>query len=139
MGVITQSSARNEPAPPYDDLLIDHERPANTISGYALVPRGEISRDNISNGNNDDDTEQQLHNHNHNHDDNQPTNMAMDMTDLQPPATHVHCEACERLLERKERRNNEQHCCMMVSITFMVAFICMMLLGIAIVRRVTKA
>lgn len=46
---------------------------------------------------------------------------------------HFHCTACDRLLERKERRLNQRHCCTMVAVTFMVAFLCSMVLGLGIV------
>jgi hypothetical protein len=48
---------------------------------------------------------------------------------------HVHCESCDALMQARERRQNEKHCCTMVAVTFMTAFFCALLLGIVIVGR----
>jgi hypothetical protein len=45
---------------------------------------------------------------------------------------HVHCEQCERIVERRERAKRENHCCTMVAATFMMLFICAMVLGIIV-------
>ena len=47
--------------------------------------------------------------------------------------SHKHCEECDKALERRERRQSAKYSCTMVSVTFMVAFVCLMLFGIVLV------
>ncbi|CEL08195.1 hypothetical protein ASPCAL11346 [Aspergillus calidoustus] len=58
-------------------------------------------------------------------------------TTLPAPATfqpHVHCEACDGFLQRQQKMRAERFCCGMVAATFMAAFVCGLLLGVAIVN-----
>lgn len=47
---------------------------------------------------------------------------------------HAHCEVCDRQFERREKHRGERYCCAMVAATFMVVSICILLLGVTIVR-----
>lgn len=53
-------------------------------------------------------------------------------------ALHVHCEECDRRLERREKRRSKEHCCTMVSVTFMVIALFLMLFGIVAVASARK-
>lgn len=55
------------------------------------------------------------------------------------PKPHVHCEQCDAQLEIKMRRDQEKHCCTMVSTVFIVAFICMMLTGIIATATIARS
>lgn len=50
-----------------------------------------------------------------------------------PGQPHVHCTACDNLIERKERRLNQRHCCTMLAVTFTMAFLCLFFFGLAVV------
>ncbi|KAH8703562.1 hypothetical protein BGW36DRAFT_423117 [Talaromyces proteolyticus] len=129
-----------EAAPAYEEVM--HQR-RSTRNGYASVPQADANSDYV-----DDDVEQHQHNgHNHNpshqyqqHQHNaepsgislNPIRQAPDTTNL--PEPHTHCEACDQLLERRENRLKEKHCCTMVAVTFIMAFICTMAVGIVIAR-----
>jgi hypothetical protein len=125
------TSIPTDAAPAYEDLFAGHERPGNTSSGYASIPQNDLLHDqpdirNDRNENNEIDIEQQpdhVHLHQHPH----PEDGERE------GEGHIHCTACDRLLERKERRLNQRHCCTMVAVTFMVAFLCAMILGLGIV------
>ncbi|PCH02702.1 hypothetical protein PENOC_041950 [Penicillium occitanis (nom. inval.)] len=127
------NSIPTEAAPAYEDLFAGHERPGNTSSGYTSIPQTDLLHpEEIDNRNNDEiDIEQQqqpddVHLHQHQHIDN------AEGVDGEGQG-HIHCTACDRLLERKEQRMNQRHCCTMVAVTFMVAFLCLMILGLGIV------
>ena len=70
--------------------------------------------------------------HHHHHAVDEESHPSSNNIDLTKP--HVHCEVCDRQLERREKRNAEKHCCMMVGATFIVAIVCAMLLGIVIAK-----
>jgi hypothetical protein len=53
---------------------------------------------------------------------------------IDPTKPHVHCEVCDHRTERREKRKADKDCCMMVGATFMVAIVCLMLLGIVIAK-----
>ncbi|KAF2660271.1 hypothetical protein K491DRAFT_589368 [Lophiostoma macrostomum CBS 122681] len=122
MGLPTPQDA----APAYDDVFHDHPvnqaRPSGSASAYATVPQ--------------DDVELQAHHH-HEHTSPSPApveTIAQTIAGVFRPKPHTHCEACDVQIEAREARANERHCCSMVGATFMVAFVCIMLLGIVIVR-----
>lgn len=46
------------------------------------------------------------------------------------PNQHTHCAECDRQRERKERRESEQRACGLVSRTFILIFLFLMILGI---------
>jgi hypothetical protein len=50
------------------------------------------------------------------------------------PKPHSHCEACDLAQDRRERRNKQHHCCVMVALTFMVLFICLAVVGVVTQR-----
>lgn len=75
------------------------------------------------------DIEQNPHRHTHT----EHNAVPIDTLNL-PPPEHIHCEACDRLIERKQKRNNERHCCTVVALTHIIAFLCLMILGIVVVQ-----
>lgn len=50
--------------------------------------------------------------------------------------THTHCETCERRREKEQRSRHSLQCCRMVAATFMVLFVCAMLVGIVAIESV---
>ena len=59
-------------------------------------------------------------------------------TTIDPTKPHVHCEVCDNQSEKREKRKAEKDCCMMVGAVFIVAIVCMMLLGIVIAKANSK-
>ncbi|KUL87382.1 hypothetical protein ZTR_04752 [Talaromyces verruculosus] len=126
------NSIPTEAAPAYEDLFAGHERRGNTSSGYTSIPQTDVLNDHPDippNNETEIDIEQQqqpddVHLHQHQHTDN---------AEGVDGEGHTHCTACDRLLERKEQRMNERHCCTLVAVTFIVAFLCLMILGLGIV------
>ncbi|KAF2791602.1 hypothetical protein K505DRAFT_248587 [Melanomma pulvis-pyrius CBS 109.77] len=119
-----------EAAPAYDDVFHDHPvnqfQPTGSASGYATVPQ--------------DDVELQSH-HDHTSsspDPAQPETLIQTLAGVFRPTPHVHCEQCDVQTMARERRENQKHCCAMVAATFMVGFVCLMLLGIIVTSTVAK-
>ncbi|KAL3465620.1 hypothetical protein BJX64DRAFT_285225 [Aspergillus heterothallicus] len=106
----------SEAAPPYEELE------AQSSSGYAAVPQV--------------DEEPLPHQHEHRHE-HRHQYLNQNTTTLPAPASfqpHVHCEACDGFLQRQQKMRAERFCCGMVAATFMAAFVCGLLLGVAIVN-----
>ncbi|MCJ1400174.1 hypothetical protein MMC11_003378 [Xylographa trunciseda] len=97
-------------APAYEELYHNHpvnqHPPSGSSSAYAPVPL-------------EDDTPSSAPL-------NEPQTPLQDLN----AARHAHCEACEERQDRKERRQHEKRICGIVAATFMVAFICLMIVGI---------
>ncbi|KAF2715470.1 hypothetical protein K504DRAFT_366673 [Pleomassaria siparia CBS 279.74] len=119
-------------APAYDDVIHNHptnqfHQPSGSTSGYATVPQDDV----------------ELHAHEHVHSSptgpSQPETIAQTPAGVLQPRPHVHCEQCDIQTMARERRENERHCCAMVAKTFMLGFICMMVLGIVITTSMAKA
>ncbi|KAF2251616.1 hypothetical protein BU26DRAFT_561431 [Trematosphaeria pertusa] len=123
-------------APAYDDVVHDHPvnqfPPSGSSSGYAVVPQ-------------DDDLEQNAGSHNHTSRGATPappqggSGFSHALTRIFEPKPHTHCEQCDAQQAARERRENERHCCAMVAATFMMAFICTMILGIVVASAMAKA
>ncbi|OCL11434.1 hypothetical protein AOQ84DRAFT_313889 [Glonium stellatum] len=114
-------AAPRESAPAYEELFNDHpvnqHPPSGSSTAYATVPQV-------------DDSEFD-HSHHHSAPPLTPTSSETPLRTL-GGTPHVHCEACDIQIERREKRHNEQVCCALVAATFMVAFVCLMLLGIVV-------
>ncbi|KAL2835432.1 hypothetical protein BJY01DRAFT_223705 [Aspergillus pseudoustus] len=106
LGLPNKSS---DPAPAYEELE------AQSSSGYASVPQV------------DDEAVHQQHQHQHQYLTRHGSTLPAQAT-FQP---HVHCEACDGFLQRQQKMRAERFCCGMVAATFMVAFVCILLLGVA--------
>ncbi|EEA19404.1 hypothetical protein TMatcc_009537 [Talaromyces marneffei ATCC 18224] len=112
-------SIPTDAAPAYEDLF----RPGNASSGYASIPQN----DNDGENNNGIDIEQHPdHVHLHQHHPEERVGEG---------EGHTHCTACDGMLERKERRRTQRHCCTMVAATFMVAFVCALIMLLSIFER----
>ncbi|KAL2814101.1 hypothetical protein BJX63DRAFT_392921 [Aspergillus granulosus] len=105
LGLTNKSS---DPAPAYEELE------ARSSNGYASVPRV--------------DGEPLQHQHQHQYLNHNSSTLPTAAT-FEP---HVHCEACDGFLQRQQKMRAERFCCGMVAATFMVAFVCILLLGVAI-------
>ncbi|RAH56315.1 hypothetical protein BO85DRAFT_450355 [Aspergillus piperis CBS 112811] len=82
-----------------------------------------------------DDPEIQLPSfHKHDHGDGPTTSLIPGAT----PQEHSHCEVCERIINRRERRQAHADCCRIVAMVFVVMFVCMMILGIVIAKAASK-
>ncbi|MCJ1418507.1 hypothetical protein MMC32_004855 [Xylographa parallela] len=96
-------------APAYDELYHNHpvnQHPSSgSSSAYAPVP---LEEDTASFGLNEPQTALQ---------------------DLNVTG-HTHCEACDNRQNERDRRQHEKRICEIVAATFMVALICLMILGI---------
>ncbi|PYI14014.1 alpha/beta-hydrolase [Aspergillus violaceofuscus CBS 115571] len=69
----------------------------------------------------------------HRHGDTDPTsNIPLVTSVITTP--HEHCEACERIIARREQRQNQLQCCGMVGIVFVMLFICLTILGAVFAR-----
>ncbi|CAI6341059.1 unnamed protein product [Periconia digitata] len=134
MGKLTTSQ---EPAPAYEEVMgnlsMNQFTPASSSSGYASVPQEE-------------DIENDIPAHDHNHSSassaplsQQPETFAQTIAGVFKKQPHVHCEACDILTERRERRANQRHCCAMVAAVFMTLIFCIMILGIVIANKAGKA
>lgn len=80
----------------------------------------------------DEEEFQSQHHQKHQHQD--PSTSIPLSTATTTAAQHTHCELCDHQLERREKLRNQRHCCALVAATFMVAFVCVLLLGVAVVR-----
>ncbi|KAH6864833.1 hypothetical protein BKA58DRAFT_390908 [Alternaria rosae] len=135
-----------EAAPAYEEVFHDHPvnryAPSGSASAYTTVPQTD---------DHDIELRAEPHNHDHNHTSSSgnpslsttnPETLAQTITNfLRPNAEpHTHCEVCDNQVqtEARRRRESEKYCCTMVAATFMVCFICGMLLGIAIVTVSAK-
>ncbi|KAJ5151399.1 uncharacterized protein N7482_010651 [Penicillium canariense] len=103
-------------APQYEDLFA--EPSSKPITGYARVSQ------------NDDhgDVEGQAHEH-----DGSPGAIKLDTSIVgrgDGLAPHIHCEVCDRRLDRRERRRSQAHCCRAVSATFVLLALFLMIFGI---------
>ncbi|KAJ6131132.1 hypothetical protein N7523_001592 [Penicillium sp. IBT 18751x] len=105
----------NEPAPSYADIF---QNPTNIFSGYTRV-------------NQESDAEAgDIHNHG---DGAIPLNPRP--VDSQ---AHVHCEVCDRQMDRREKAKHQQYTCHVVSRTFILITLFMMIFGIVAVTTVHK-
>jgi len=127
------SDPLSESAPSYDELFADHpvnqQPPAGSSSAYTTVPQNEPNNNYDAHHSHDDEQHQPL--------DLEAGPLGADVTPLQPVGSkpHIHCEQCERILERRERHDREKHCCSMVGATFIMLFISAMILGIIAVSK----
>ncbi|PTU21622.1 hypothetical protein P175DRAFT_0193278 [Aspergillus ochraceoroseus IBT 24754] len=117
----------SDSAPPYEELDSDQHGkrlPSNPFNGYSEVPQSDYHEQ--SDGE---------HQHQHQHQDSY-LDPESDSVPLTPKTTqpHFHCDACDRLLERQQKRRFEHYICTMVSVTFMVAFVCLTVVGIVLVH-----
>ncbi|KAJ5893883.1 hypothetical protein N7495_005574 [Penicillium taxi] len=101
--------APTEAAPAYGDLYA--QGPSNAITGYSRVPV--------------EDIESQAHQHEH------LDNIVPGQTQNQ---SHVHCESCDRQLDRRERREESRRVCEIVSWTFILIALFLMIFGIVLVK-----
>ncbi|RAO73814.1 uncharacterized protein BHQ10_009826 [Talaromyces amestolkiae] len=118
------TSIPTEAAPAYEELFAGHERPGNTSSGYTSIPQADLLQPEEIDIEQQQQQSDDVHLHQHQH--------TEDGDRVDRGEGHIHCTACDRLLERKEQRINQRHCCTMVAVTFMVIFICLMVLGFGI-------
>ncbi|KAF2677491.1 hypothetical protein K458DRAFT_319689 [Lentithecium fluviatile CBS 122367] len=127
-----------EEAPAYDDVVHNHPMsrfiPSGSGSGYSAVPQD------------DADIERDAPAHTHNHSTPspappQPETLAQTIAGIIRPAPkpHVHCETCDAIMEARERRANEKHCCQMVAWVFIIFFVCAMIFGIVIASSLAKS
>ncbi|KAK1762307.1 hypothetical protein QBC33DRAFT_552257 [Phialemonium atrogriseum] len=123
------TAAPFESAPSYDDLFADHpvngQPPSGSSEAYTRVPQ--------------EDNQEARH-----HDRHSPNEI-----DLEASASadtplrtlsggskpHVHCDACDKIAARRENRGKEMHCCSMVAATFIVAFVCLTIMGSVIAGK----
>jgi hypothetical protein len=52
---------------------------------------------------------------------------------------HVHCEVCDRQMDRREKARHQEYKCRMVSKTFIFITLFMMIFGIVAVTSINKA
>ncbi|KAF2732588.1 hypothetical protein EJ04DRAFT_440695 [Polyplosphaeria fusca] len=114
-------------APSYDDLYPEHPvngaPPSGSASAYARLPQH-------------DDIELSAP---HTHDSpsspapQQQEGLVQTLAGVFRPKPHTHCEACDLQTRHREERDQAKHCCAMVAVTFIMAFICAMVLGIVVV------
>lgn len=52
--------------------------------------------------------------------------------------SHVHCTACDTLLQTRELRQNQRHCRTLVAVTLMTAVFCAMVVGIVVAARLGR-
>ncbi|KAJ0413139.1 hypothetical protein BJY00DRAFT_68742 [Aspergillus carlsbadensis] len=110
-------------APPYEELE------AQSSTRYAAVPQADEEMQ--------ENSTSQSHSHTHQHDHQYLDQTTTNASTFPAPATfqpHVHCEACDGFLQRQQKMRAERFCCGMVAATFMAAFVCGLLLGVAIVN-----
>ncbi|KAJ5450195.1 uncharacterized protein N7458_006644 [Penicillium daleae] len=113
------SSTPNEVAPPYEELY--SQRPSNPLTGYSRV----AAADEL-------DLERDAHQHDStSHDE-------LNESQLNSTKPHTHCEECDRQLERRERRRSKEHCCTMVSRTFITIALFLMIFGVVAVLGLRK-
>ncbi|KAJ5587809.1 uncharacterized protein N7459_003574 [Penicillium hispanicum] len=113
------ASTPQDTAPAYEELF--EQRPSNLLTGYSRVA-----------GADELDVE---------HDAHQYDAGAVALGQQSPAADaalHVHCDECDRQADRRERRRSKEHCCTMVSVTFMVIALFLMLFGIVAVVSARK-
>jgi hypothetical protein len=98
---------------------------------YAAVPQADV----------ENDADAHVHNHDHTTTPAAPQEetLAQTIAGVFKPRPHTHCEVCDALMERRERRNARQQCCITVAATFMILFFCSMILGIVIAKSVATA
>ncbi|KAJ5307315.1 hypothetical protein N7476_007971 [Penicillium atrosanguineum] len=105
----------NEPAPSYSDIF---QRPANLFSGYTRV-------------NQESDAEAgEIHNHG-------DTAVPLNTRPVDGQA-HVHCEVCDRQMDRREKAKHKEYKCHVVSRTFILITLFMMIFGIVSVTTIHK-
>ncbi|KAJ5617328.1 hypothetical protein N7537_002442 [Penicillium hordei] len=108
-----------EPAPAYEDLF--HERGSSSRNGYTMVGQTDTT-----------DEHHDVEQGHHLHDVPVPVPAPI-VTVADEPVPHIHCAECDRQRERRERRESSQKACGMVSKTFILIALFMMILGIVIV------
>ncbi|RAH42556.1 alpha/beta-hydrolase [Aspergillus brunneoviolaceus CBS 621.78] len=69
----------------------------------------------------------------HHHGDTDPTS-AIPLVTSVITTPHEHCDACERIIARREQRQNQLQCCGMVAIVFVMLFICLTIMGAVFAR-----
>lgn len=86
------------------------------------------------------DLEADAHQHHH-HDAARRSSLELNETRTNANGDHVHCESCDRQLERRERQRSRDQCCATVSRTMMTMSLFLMIFGIVAVlswRRVSR-
>ncbi|KAJ5684698.1 uncharacterized protein N7477_001043 [Penicillium maclennaniae] len=119
----------NEPAPSYADIF---QNPTNIFSGVRVptlqVPSFHVGYTRV---NQESDAEAgDIHNHG---DGAIPLNPRP--VDGQ---AHVHCEVCDRQMDRREKAKHQQYTCHVVSRTFILITLFMMIFGIVAVTTAHK-
>ncbi|KEZ41983.1 hypothetical protein SAPIO_CDS6560 [Scedosporium apiospermum] len=121
----------SESAPAYDQIFASHpvnQAPPQRGFTKAYAPVAQ-----------EDDSEipqqQQPHLHYHNGVDPEAGDAEGEIL-LGGATPHTHCEACDRIAARRERSDREKHCCSMVAAVFIMAFVCLMVVGIIVGSRV---
>ncbi|MCJ1239317.1 hypothetical protein MMC14_007311 [Varicellaria rhodocarpa] len=67
------------------------------------------------------------------------TESATLLQNIVPSGTnHAHCEECQRLLDQKEKRAADRHCCNMVAAVFVILFLSVMVIGIVAITHVRR-
>ncbi|KAJ5542228.1 hypothetical protein N7535_004651 [Penicillium sp. DV-2018c] len=116
------SATPTEAAPPYEDLF--DERGATTRNGYAMVGQSEPVHDLA-------DVEQ-----GHRHDNGPAVFEITPMADS--PNQHVHCKECDRLRERRERREHARVVCGTVALTIGCIAVFLMIFGIVALKTIHR-
>ncbi|KAJ5675396.1 hypothetical protein N7462_008293 [Penicillium macrosclerotiorum] len=109
----------NDPAPDYEDLF--EQQPSNMRTGYARVAQA-------------DETIDLEHGAAHQH----SASPAIPLGVRPADAEHVHCEVCDRQLERRENREKAAEACRVVSRTFILITLFLMVFGIVAVVSIAK-
>ncbi|KAF3398239.1 hypothetical protein F1880_005988 [Penicillium rolfsii] len=108
------ASTPSEIAPPYEEIYAP--RGSNSQAGYSHVAADEP------------DLEADVHDHHH-HDAAARSSLELNETRTNANGDHVHCESCDRQLERRERRRSRDQCCATVSRTMMTMSFFLMIFG----------
>ena len=67
------------------------------------------------------------------------TESATLLQNIVPSGTsHAHCEECQRLLDQREKRASDRHCCNMTAAVFMVLFLCAMVISLVAITHALK-
>ncbi|KAH7113293.1 hypothetical protein B0J11DRAFT_446088 [Dendryphion nanum] len=122
-------------APAYNDVFHNHPvnqfPPSGSSSSYRAVPQ--------------DDVELLAHECSGNQTSPSPApgqqneTLAQTIAGVFRPQPHTHCEQCDIQTTAREIRDNERHCCTMTAYTFIIAFFCLMIVGIVAFNAALKS
>ncbi|KAL4879226.1 hypothetical protein BJY04DRAFT_194068 [Aspergillus karnatakaensis] len=126
----------NEEVPPYEEL--ESQGPRNYLTGYSSVPQAEaLEAEAEEQGQIHLQPQPEPEHTPHQHAYLNRTSSRCRSNPFPPASTfqpHVHCKSCDGFLERQQKMRSQRFCCAVVAITFMMAFICGLILGIVIVN-----